>query len=759
MRLLFCCEFYHPSRGGVQEVMRQIAERMVQAGHEVTVATSHMPARSFTSLNGVRIREFKVSGNSAYGMSGEVDGYRDFVVKFGCDAILIKAAQQWTFDALWPVLDRIKCRKLFIPCGFPGLFDDVYRGYYQAMPDVLRRFDTLIFYSRTFRDIEFARRHGLSRFAIIPNGASELEFADTDDGRFRKMLGIPQNSFLFLSVGRLSPEKGHLAVAEAFARFENENCHATLIINANEDAGAARRHPAVAAIVSAGQRLRRLASLPLRAITLLLREGAGGLVGRLRKAKPRGLRDWIADANASGAAKLAKVVDLARPDLVRAFKAADLFVFASKNEYSPLVLFESAAAGTPFVTVSVGNAKEIAEWTGGGILCPSKRDGRGHVEVDPAALAALMRQAMQSPDKLRKLGARGRENWQRHYTWAAIARAYEVCLAGGTSDSLIGAPIPEGKALVEPAAYLDVDVLIPVRDGARFLPACLDSVFAQTPPPRAVIVVDDGSTDETPRVLAGYAARQPNLRVIRCEARGVSHARNLALQASEASFVAFLDSDDILEPDKLAKQMGLFEASGPEVGIVHCAYFCIDENGRPVMTRRTVPPRKRGDVFADLLQGYALSGSASAVVARRRLVEAAGGFDEALFHGEDWDLWLKMAKSSQIDFVPEALTGIRIHADSSQRKNGRGNAELFLLERLRIVGRWIDHVPDRNAVLKRYRIDAVRVEVKNILGIPPTFGLFRRLRTSDVALARRLFANRLSYVRSVVDAIADAVRR
>ena len=65
MRLLFCCELYHRSRGGIQEVMRQIAERMVIAGHDVTVATTDLPERDFDSFNGVRIRGFKVSGNQA----------------------------------------------------------------------------------------------------------------------------------------------------------------------------------------------------------------------------------------------------------------------------------------------------------------------------------------------------------------------------------------------------------------------------------------------------------------------------------------------------------------------------------------------------------------------------------------------------------------------------------------------------------------------------------------------------------------------
>lgn len=304
----------------------------------------------------------------------------------------------------------------------------------------------------------------------------------------------------------------------------------------------------------------------------------------------------------------------------------------------------------------------------------------------------------------------------------------------------------------------DVDVLIPVRDGARFLRACLDSVFAQTLPPRAIIVVDDGSIDETPDILADYAAGRANLQVIRSAPFGVSHARNLALEASRAPFVAFLDSDDVWHPDKLAKQMALFAADRPKLGFVHCAYFCIDECGRRVATR-VVAPRKRGDVFADLLQGYGVAGSASAVVARRDLVAAAGGFDESLFHGEDWDLWIRMAKLSHLDFVPEELTAVRVHALGTQTRHAASGPEIFLLERLRILDKWVDRVPDSGRILNACRIEAVRVGVKNMLRFPPRWGLRRRLRTSDVPLARRLFPTRCSYAMSFVRAAADAIHR
>src|SRR3984957_13183393 len=231
MRLLLCCELYHPSRGGVQEVMRQIAERTAAAGHDVTVATTYLPERGFASHNGVAIREFIAAGNAIVGMSGEVERYREFVLNFGADAILIKAAQQWTFDALWPILDQIKARKVFIPCGFSGLYEKAYAAYFAQLPDVLRSFDHLIFYAEKYRDIDFARAHGLTQYSILPNWASEREFEAPLDAAFRPGLGISKHEFLFLTVGTPIASKGHRQVIEAFARVCTKGGSVTLILN------------------------------------------------------------------------------------------------------------------------------------------------------------------------------------------------------------------------------------------------------------------------------------------------------------------------------------------------------------------------------------------------------------------------------------------------------------------------------------------------------------------------------------------------
>jgi glycosyltransferase involved in cell wall biosynthesis len=116
--------------------------------------------------------------------------------------------------------------------------------------------------------------------------------------------------------------------------------------------------------------------------------------------------------------------------IVQAFLAADLFVFASNIEYSPLVLFEAAAAGTPFITVPVGNSAEIVQWTGGGVLCPAPVDATGFTRVDPAALARSIEAVMRDAPLRRRLGEAGRRSFREKFCWRLIAKSYEEILKG-----------------------------------------------------------------------------------------------------------------------------------------------------------------------------------------------------------------------------------------------------------------------------------------------------------------------------------------
>ena len=457
MRLLLCCESYPPHRGGVQEVMRQIAERMAALGHDVTVATSRHPSRKSSVVNRVRIRGFKAAGKMVYGLNGQIDEYREFVRTFEADAILIMAAQQWSFDALWPVLDDIKARKVFIPCGFSGLYESDFAEYFRKLPQVLRKFDHLVFNAEKYRDIDFVRNIGLSNFTVLPNGISEGDFEQEPDGQIREKLAIPDDAFVFLTVGNPIEAKGHRDVVAAFSRLDTGGQSAVLLSIAGwpgSSLGTSRRERGLARLMRQkviNSRLGttvRYADVVVRRLFYIARfEGWSGIEQLVRRkltrrklapmdppVPPLESIESIAAKASAQPFKRVILTDLERQDLIQAYLEADLFVFASRIEYSPLVLFEAAAAGTPFLTVPVGNADEIVRWTGGGMLCEATKDGGGYTRVDPGTLAEAMARCMKDRETLSRLGATARERWRSHFTWKIVAGYYEDILAGRTPD-------------------------------------------------------------------------------------------------------------------------------------------------------------------------------------------------------------------------------------------------------------------------------------------------------------------------------------
>ena len=440
MKILFCCEFYAPSVGGVQEVMRQLAERLVARGHSVTVATTAIPTRGFKDLNGVRIQEFSISGNLASGMKGDLGRYRQFVTAGAFDIVMIKAAQQWTFDALWPVLSKISGGKVFIPCGFSCLYEPGYANYFRELPAILKQFEHLIFYASEYRDIRFARQHGLTNFSIIPNGASEVEFGVAPDFSFRQRYGLSSQDLLFLTVGSPARMKGHCEIAEAFSRADFSGRPATLFLNAGASL-AGQTRPIVPSVgIKVREYWRVVQEMAERdgLMSALMHVGHGilnkmGIRAGRYVSMDRGRQNAVKDdlfavidkIHSQRSCKRVVLTDLPRADLVQAYVNADLFVFASYVEYSPLVLFESAAAGTPFLSVPVGNAVEIAEWTGGGVICPASQDERGYTKVDPRVFGEQWSRLAKNRAYLRQLGGVGKQNWAARFTWEKITGQYE----------------------------------------------------------------------------------------------------------------------------------------------------------------------------------------------------------------------------------------------------------------------------------------------------------------------------------------------
>lgn len=196
-----------------------------------------------------------------------------------------------------------------------------------------------------------------------------------------------------------------------------------------------------------------------------------------------------------------------------------------------------------------------------------------------------------------------------------------------------------------------VSVIIPAYNAAGFVCRAVDSVLAQTCQDLELLVVDDGSTDGTRSVLATYGER---LRVLPQANGGPAAARNNGLSAATGDYVAFLDADDWWEADKLAAQVTLLD-SHPELGFCSTATRLVDSIGRPLGDWPCQAPSSQLP-DALFMNGALISGSTSGVLARRALVQQAGGFDVALRGYEDPDLWIRLSAIAGYACIPRALT-------------------------------------------------------------------------------------------------------
>jgi glycosyltransferase involved in cell wall biosynthesis len=392
MKILHTVEFYHPSVGGMQEVVKQLSERLVKLGHDVTVATTKLPARMEQSVNGVKIVEFAVSGNLVRGLAGDVESYRNFLLRSDFDVITNFAAQQWATDVMITMLDRIRAKKVFVPTGFSGLYDNKYRGYFEQMSAWMKQYDMNVFLSDDYRDINFARDHGVEKRMLIPNGASEDEFLPEADMDIRSRLGIPEDHFLVLLAGSHTGLKGHREAFRIFGKARIKN--ATMLMVANDFGHGCGRECAVREFV---------------------------------------FKTWPGHRSDG---KRVIVTGLTRSETVAAYKAADLFLFPSNIECSPLVLFESMASRTPFLTTDVGNAAEIVKWSGDGMVLPTCAKRGGYSEAVASGSARILEELYHNLAMRTSMMERGFHAWQERFTWGKIAGEYEALyrsLIGGTA--------------------------------------------------------------------------------------------------------------------------------------------------------------------------------------------------------------------------------------------------------------------------------------------------------------------------------------
>lgn len=223
-----------------------------------------------------------------------------------------------------------------------------------------------------------------------------------------------------------------------------------------------------------------------------------------------------------------------------------------------------------------------------------------------------------------------------------------------------------------------VSILANCYNGAKFLAEALESVYAQSYSDWEIIFCDNQSADESARIAKSRDQRMRYFYAPQHTPLGA--ARNLAIEKATGEYIAFLDCDDVWLPQKLARQMELFNKS-PELVLVYSDSYIMTAEGK--ITGRMFAKRKpfAGRVYPQLLWQNFIP--LLTTVARREAVVRAGGFCPDFHHAEDWDVFLRLAPLGPFDFVPDCLALYRVHNNSFHLKNWvlMTREEIELLER------------------------------------------------------------------------------
>jgi len=237
-----------------------------------------------------------------------------------------------------------------------------------------------------------------------------------------------------------------------------------------------------------------------------------------------------------------------------------------------------------------------------------------------------------------------------------------------------------------------VSVVIPTYNRAHLIGKAIQSVFNQSYQDFEIIIIDDGSTDNTEEIIKGYKDKRINY--IKHERnQGISAARNIGIKKARGEYIAFLDSDDEWLPEKLDKQIKVFQNEPPEVGVVCSWSFKINEKGNYI--GKVCLPKKEGYMYKDLLSSNNLS--VPTLLIRKECFEKVGLFDNLLNGQEDWDMWIRIAKYYRFVLIKAPLAKRRIH--SKQISN---DLERKIITAHRILLKYSDELKKSRSIYSKH---------------------------------------------------------
>lgn len=233
--------------------------------------------------------------------------------------------------------------------------------------------------------------------------------------------------------------------------------------------------------------------------------------------------------------------------------------------------------------------------------------------------------------------------------------------------------LDNGESSLKPHGSPVVSVVITTFNRAHVIGRCLRSILGQTYRDFEAIVVDDASKDDTAEVISAIADE----RIVFIQHPvnlGQPAAQNTGIKAARGRYIAFQDSDDEWLPEKLERQVKVFETSPPNVGVVYTGRWAESEDGRLHIPSAKVEKRE-GDIRASLLRGGFIT--SQTVMVRTESVRKVQGFDESLRHQEDWELWMRLSREVRFRFIPDPLVIVHWSGDG---KSFNQKAEAEALE-------------------------------------------------------------------------------
>jgi L-malate glycosyltransferase len=368
MRILHTAATYSPSLDGVAEIVRNISERLAQRGHDVHVATTDVGSQSSCDdLRGVHVHRFAVKGNLAHGMRGQVQQYRGFVRSGHWDLLVNHCLQTWPTDALLDEIGAYPWPSVLVTQGL-SIRNPLFDAYYLEIPRYISKYRKWVRVSNVSEEAHFAKQFNIPLPPIITNGVDLNEWTRPPLG-LRQAWRIHQKPWI-VNVSNHNPLKNHRLFFRLTNRLRGLAARFTLIGG----------------------------TYPMSKWSL----GRLGISGgcpyecRLRTAMSFGEVDLR--------------TNLDRSHVVSAIQEADILVSTSKWEANSIVLLESMAAGTPWVSFDVGSARENA----GGVVAGNLGE-----------MADTITELLRDPDRRESLGRIGRARVVAEHDWEPITDQYE----------------------------------------------------------------------------------------------------------------------------------------------------------------------------------------------------------------------------------------------------------------------------------------------------------------------------------------------